>query len=438
MSKDYSGGVFSFSRYVVLLGIGFFYGISAQTRGWPPVPQIAWVGNQVSAVVQPTWFILEADEVQPRDAAPTDHPLKGAEQPGLLALSFDVAPRQTNVRIIDRDGQVIHEWQPRWREIWPRGEGNFALRPVRDAPLHGLAVLPDGSFVANFEHFSSFRMDVCGEIVWKLDNYGHHSVSVAPDDTIWVPSEVPVEAGPTRYLGHLGPLRAYQLQQIAMDGTILKTIDLLDVFLNNDLAGYLYMKIPSNFFHWTTGDTLHLNDIEVVPADFPSALFAPGDLLVSLRNIHTLVLIDPDTERIKWTYTGGFVRQHDPDFMPSGRISIFDNRAHLATRSDPPARSRIVELDPETGARRTLIGDKSERAFFSKITGSHEQLENGNVLVVASQQGRLLEFTPDGDLVWRYDARQSKMKNGRAYNAQVLPPHMDKAFFETAKRRCEQ
>jgi len=280
-------------------------------------------------------------------------------------------------------------------------------------------------------------MNVCGDILWKLDNHGHHSVSLGPHQTVWVPAEQIISEKTTPYLGHQGPLRAYQLQQINFDGSIIRTIDLLDLFFKNDLDGFLYMRVPSGG-GWATGDTLHLNDIEVVPENYPLSIFDPGDLLVSLRDIQTLVVIDPDTEQIKWTYTGGFVRQHDPDILPSGKISIYDNRPHRKMDPESQAVSRIVELDPETLERRTLIGEDSNETFFSHITGSHTHLENGNILIAASQQGRLLEFTPDGRLVWRYDARRSEMKNGRVYNAEVLPAHMDRAFFEAAKRSCEQ
>lgn len=434
----YAELAFRVSRILVLFGAGMVFGITALVHKLPPTPQLFWASVQIREVFNPTWKVLEADDVSSDFAEPIDHPLAGDEQPGLIAYAFDGAPRQTNVRVVDRDGQIIHEWRPRWQEIWPPDEGEWdKRRPIGDMHLHGLAFLPDGSFISNFEGFSTFRMDVCGEIVWKHDNSGHHSVSLGVDDTIWVPSEERIREETTRYIGHKGPLHAYRLQKIDFEGTVLQTINLFDVFFKNDLDGFLYMRVPM-LGGWATGDTLHLNDIEVVPADYPLPIFESGDLLVSLRDIQTLMVIDPDTEQIKWTYTGGFVRQHDPDFLPSGKISIHDNRPHRMMDPDSQPVSRIIELDPETLERRTLIGEDSDETFFSRITGSHTHLENGNILVAASRQGRLLEFMRDGRLVWRYDARRSDMKNGRVYNAEVLPSHMDKAFFETAKRSCER
>jgi len=438
VGDQYSRRFFDFSRILLVAGMGLFYGISAEAKNWPPVPQIAWIGKNVQAVVNPGIFALQTDEVLPTDSDRVDHSLKGYEQPGLIAVLYDTAPRRSNIRVIDRSGQVVHEWTPRWLDVWSPDEGTFVARPPKDWYIHGMKVLPDGSFVANFEHYSTFRMDVCGEIVWKLDNFGHHSVSLGPDNTIWVPAEKRLLKETSDYPAHQAPFRAYQLQQVDLGGEVLKTIDLIDIFFKNDLDGFLFMRSPDNGIGWVAGDTLHLNDIEVVPAGYPSSLFEPGDLLVSMRNIQTLVVVDPHDETIKWTYSGGFVAQHDPDFLPSGNISIFDNRPHRMFQTDVRTTSRVLELDPLTGSRRTIIGDTSERTFFSRITGSHSHLENGNILIVASQEGRLLEFTRDGRLVWRYDARISEMENGRVYNAEVLPAHMDRAFFEAAKRSCEQ
>ena len=47
--------------------------------------------------------------------------------------------------------------------------------------------------------------------------------------------------------------------------------------------------------------------------------------MVSLRNIHAVMVFDPDTLNIKYLSIGKVVRQHDPDFIDGNRISIFDN-----------------------------------------------------------------------------------------------------------------
>lgn len=69
--------------------------------------------------------------------------------------------------------------------------------------------------------------------------------------------------------------------------------------------------------------------------------------------------------------------------------------------------------------------------------GVHQRLENGNILVVPSDEGRVLEFTADGRLVWRYDNRVAPNMNRRTYMAMVLPEHMDEAFFRERSKNCK-
>jgi hypothetical protein len=63
---------------------------------------------------------------------------------------------------------------------------------------------------------------------------------------------------------------------------------------------------------------------EAVAPAFP--MFRAGDVLLSLRNLDTLVVADGRTWRIKWAMTGPFLGQHDPDFLPNGHLMVFDNR----------------------------------------------------------------------------------------------------------------
>ena len=63
-----------------------------------------------------------------------------------------------------------------------------------------------------------------------------------------------------------------------------------------------------------------------------------GDLLVSLRNVSSLVAIDAETKMARWAMAGSFRRQHDPDLLPNGHILVFDNLG-----GDPACgRSRIL------------------------------------------------------------------------------------------------
>ncbi|NQY13993.1 MAG: aryl-sulfate sulfotransferase [Henriciella sp.] len=392
----------------------------------------------MALVVSPLDKLLATDPVDRADADPVELIDSSRVQPGLIAVLLGESPRKPAIRIIDRRGTVIHEWTPRWQDLWPKGEGKFYRRPVRGMFAHGLHVTAEGDIVTNFEFNSTFRLDLCGEVVWKLDNHGHHAVAADRDGKIWVPIERVFLNGPAPYIGHIAHLRANGLQQIDANGEIIKTIDLFDNFIDQGLHGLMHIGRGVSANGEAMGDTMHVNDIEVFPEDVESLVFDAGDLLVSARHLNAIFVIDPITERVKWYHSGGFVRQHDPDFTDRGTITFLDNFGHFSSDQIGRKYSRIIEIDPVTNTQKTILGADLERPFYTEISGSHEWLPNGNILVVASQEGRLLEYTPDGQLVWRYDNRLPSGENGRVYNTQFLPPHMDKAFFEAAKRSCEQ
>ena len=388
----------------------------------------------VGEVLSPSDQILKTSEI--RHADPLDQPLPERVQPGLVVVAGDIAERETAVRVIDRDGRIIHEWRPVWSEVWPDGEGEFRERPVTGMYLHGVEVLPDGSMVANFEHQSTFRMDACGNILWKLDNLGHHSVHYATDGTLWVSAEDYIAEGGTGFPYHIAPLRSWTMQNISVDGQIIRSIPVIDVFLENDLEGLLHMSKMLTGAQPVTGDTLHLNDVEVFPEGQPSEVFEAGDLMMSLKHINAVLVVDPQDYAIKLLSVGGFMGQHDPDFMPNDRISVFDNRIVSLDPAFGPAASRIIEIDARTGETETILDGIEGEPFFTKIMGMHQRLDNGNILVIPSEEGRVLEFTPDGLLAWRYDNRVEEDLNRRVYMAGVLPVAMDEDFFERAVSEC--
>jgi Arylsulfotransferase (ASST) len=427
--------VFVSSLSIILIGGSFLYGVVASRSGWFPLPQIEYAYGLVKEVVAPSDAILKTEKIRHKTPIATLRP--EALQPGLVLVSGDIDDRQTWVRVMDRSGRVIQEWRPVWSEIWPADQGDFPDRPAEGMYLHGVDLLPDGSLVANFEHQSTVRLDACGNLLWKLDNLGHHSVHYAGDGTIWVSAEDKSGAFRPANNPDALPMRNWIMQQLSIDGKIMRTVNIADVLHKNDLDAFLYIDKIKNQPATLVRDALHLNDIETFPAGVKSDLFAEGDLLVSLRNISTVLVMDPKDLKVKFISTGRFVRQHDPDFMSDDKISVFDN--HNVPNFETGVRaSRIVEIDARTGAMTTVVNGAGEEPFFTDIMGVHQRLANGNILVVPSGEGRALEFSPDGHLVWRFDNRASKGINRRVFNAMVLPEAMDEAFFKARRAACSR
>lgn len=49
-----------------------------------------------------------------------------------------------------------------------------------------------------------------------------------------------------------------------------------------------------------------------------------------------------------------------------------------------------------------IWGGDENNIFFTNVLGRNQRLPNGNILITESQQGHILEVTPDKDIVWEY------------------------------------
>jgi hypothetical protein len=344
--------------------------------------------------------------------------LRTARSPGRGVTVNDAAayPGQTfmtgffgdglGMRLIDMSGRTLHEWRVSFRAIWP-DTSHVEVPPRTDweTHIHGAVLYPNGDVVFNFQYGGLARIDRCSRVLWKLPLQTHHSIEMASDGTLWIPSRRPRKAEVPKFPGLTPPFMEEYVLQISPEGKVLREISILDVIYGSRYEGVLSASgshaatptIPSD------GDFTHLNDVEVLEADLAPAFpqFQAGDLLLSLRNLNLILVVDPQAQRIKWAMTGPFVRQHDPDFLPSGRISVFDNR-----RDDGDGRelrgSRILEVDPQTHQSVTVYGERENEFFYTETLGDHQRLPNGNLLITESEYGHAFEVTAAGKVVWSF------------------------------------
>ena len=119
-----------------------------------------------------------------------------------------------------------------------------------------------------------------------------------------------------------------------------------------------------------------------------------------------IFVLDPETGLINWAQRGPWFGQHDPHFLPNGRISVYDNRDVVnydaEARGVPRRASRILQLDPSTGSTETIFEGTLAEPFFTDAIGQHQYQPNGNILITESWGGRVFEITPNGKKVWEY------------------------------------
>jgi hypothetical protein len=149
----------------------------------------------------------------------------------------------------------------------------------------------------------------------------------------------------------------------------------------------------------------HVNSVHELPPnrwfDGGDERFRPGNILVSARNLDTVFIIDKARGEVVWKYDRRLDRQHEAVMVPEGQlgagfIMIFNNglmNRYLYRRST------VIAVDPRSAKVAWHYGS---RMFFSSTGGVQQPLPNGNVMITSSQGGRILEVTPQREIVWQW------------------------------------
>jgi hypothetical protein len=388
-----------------VLVLVFLSGYASRTFGWFPDSflQQAWLEARLAAI-----HSGGIASPVPISMVPRVHDGQGAEvldraamQPGLTLLASmwkTDGGWEPGLRLIDADGEVLHAWRVDVGTFL--GASDSVRRSVKDArsrSVHGTYLFRNGDVLANIDYVGTVRLDACSRPRWRLVAGSNHSIARADDGTFWIPGSTDLR--PSNHPLPIGPIYRDLMLRVSGKGEVLDRIDVLDLLYANDLQDHL-LKAQ----HTDQGDATHLNDIEPLPDSIAGgySLFSPGDLLVSLRNLNLIMVVDPATRRVKWHTSDPFLAQHDPDFIGRGWIGVLDNRWDGTMRGTRLSGSRIVAVQPRTGALRTLYPEPGSDPFYTDEMGKWQQLANDDLLLTESRAGRVLEVTAGGRKVWQW------------------------------------
>lgn len=348
---------------------------------------------------------------------------------------------QLGFRLVNMDGEILRQWFVSFNAIWPEAK-HLKIQPHDwDTNIHGFVVYPNGDIVFNFEHNGTVAIDACANVRWKLSRETHHDIYRTKSGNLWVLDSQLITEKDSRFPLLSPPFYEEFLLELSPGGEILREISLLDVMKASGYEGLLVGPAENIAGPNGTGtvekrlaDITHLNDIDILEGELAESfpLFAEGDMLLSLRNLDLLIVVDGQTEKIKWSMAGPWLMQHDPDFVKGGKIMVYDNRAR---RWGMPreAGSRILEVDPVTRNIRVVYEGSDDRMFFSSQMGRQQPLPNGNVLASEPDGGRLFEIDQRGEIVWEYINRWSEDKVAAVTQARRL----DENFFQELPASCE-
>ncbi|MEM6971425.1 MAG: arylsulfotransferase family protein [Pseudomonadota bacterium] len=295
--------------------------------------------------------------------------------------------------------------------VWDLEDGLEVSGTDRNRAItHGFALTEDLSPIYNLDGGNVIRrLGPCGGLIWEREGGYHHSVTIGPfdgRDVVWTLRS----ADEFENKG----FAALDLET----GEDLTSFTMGDLIEANPQTGAFEIRRSINDWgatgnrrpHQVTWlkDPFHTNDIEALPADRAGAFpgFETGDVMISARSPNLVFVVDPETLRLRWYSHGPWIRQHDPDWQPDGRITVFDNRMGRDF-------SEIRVIDPKSRADGVMV-DGAEMGFYTRIRGVHQVLPGGNVLVSSPQQGRVFEVTPDGRVV--LEIINQSTDGARSYN----------------------
>ena len=313
------------------------------------------------------------------------------------------------VRLVDLDANVLHEWRLPFEDLWADTPDMLNSTMTIEQHIGAAHLYPTGNLLVTYHYGGIALLNPDSGVIWRIPIPSHHSLDVDETGNIWVPSKRLFTDYRDEYPNLEPPYWDDLLVKISPDGEILEQISLFDIIYHSDLKGILFAngtRFPVHF-EKEGGDITHLNDIEVLSTEKAMAfpLFDAGDMLISVRNLNLIAVIDGKDYLIKWHMIGPFLRQHDPDFLDDGTISVFDNHSEVVTDVPVFGQSRILVINPNDNTCNLMYSGAGKEPFFSRIKGDHTILSNNHLLITVSTVGRLFEVTPDGKVVWSYYSR---------------------------------
>jgi arylsulfotransferase ASST len=423
--------LFAVSAAVLIFG----YGAVADHYRLFPFRLIVEAKAALLELTERPWYLGDSEESQPVRVLAAD-----AIAPGLTMINGMALDGTTLLTVVDANGRTIHSWRLSWANLWPHPTHVAAADIPTPPVVHGVLLMPNGDVVLNFDAVGMLRVNQCGKVVWRLPYRTHHSLSLDDQGNIWAPGLVWRREKVARFPNYEPPFSDYTIVEVSPDGRIVRELSVLDVLLQNGLTGLLHMSTLDERSTVVSGDTLHLNDVEIFPSSLTPGVFEAGDVMISLRNINTILVFDPSTLRIKFMTVGHVLRQHDPDFVDGNTISVFDDN-NLADwtdgKPDPAGNySRIIAISAKDESVTVRYQGTKDHPFFTDVLGDHQRLPNGNVLITESMPGRVFEVDADGRIVWEYFNILRPGVVGLVANAVRLPPQFDSSFFSRASAAC--
>ena len=228
---------------------------------------------------------------------------------------------------------------------------------------------------------------------WFRKDYSHHFPHIIDDNLALVPGFRVERENRALQVGQLKKALRCGAERWVVDtvnlidgeGRLLEEIDILGALLESPYNGILYLQ-PEEC------DPTHLNFAHQLGADASGVDgIAPGDIVVSLRNLNAFAIIDRTSRRLKRLARGSFIRQHAVRHFEKARFLMFDNLGTDGVHGP----SRLLMVDLATGKETTLFPRDHTPAHLRRVTPMSGSLavspDRRRVLFNEAMAGQTLE-----------------------------------------------
>jgi Arylsulfotransferase (ASST) len=313
--------------------------------------------------------------------------LRGVDPRAWSGYTLFAGTGTTDVHLIDLHGKDVHTWKMPYRP------GLYGYLTDRGTLLYN-GQIPNDTFLGKqpFMGGAVLEMDWNGKVLWEVRRPDHHHDArlLKNGNIIMLCSrELPDDVA-RRVKGgrpgteEAGKIWADFIVELTTSGEVMWEWRAWE-HLDPEVDGLTAVQDDRN--EWTHGNSIWEE--------------ANGNLIVSFRNISTVIVIERATGKILWKLGAPPLSgQHAAHRLSNGNILLYDNGPHRLDQTFPF--SRVIEVNPATKEIVWKYQEPRPLNFFSPRISSAQRLPNGNTLINEGNFGRLFEVTTEGDVVWEY------------------------------------
>ena len=310
-------------------------------------------------------------------------------------------------------GEVRHAWPYRPDELkkWmEKGESAMDF-PYERAPgfslldhtsATGVSSYPNGDLLVVFwfRHTHPYgggvaRIDRTGKPVWYRPDFSHHrphltdgEIALVPGMRLGKPIDTALVPGrdDPRIRIPCPEWRHDLVNVIDPSGRLLRETSVFDAVLQSPYASLLIQADRC--------DPTHLNSVHLLGEDAAGTDLEPGDLVVSMRDLHAFAILDRDTHRLKRMVRGGFMMQHSVLHFEGSRFLLFDNQGGR-TADGARGVSRLLMVDAASGEETTIFPNHRTPGHLRELYTSL----GGGLAISPNRRRALVTFTYEGKAV---------------------------------------